>query len=156
MERIVQLNKELFKRISFDEKAVFALFRWLDERSGFTAPAGELSIAFLSDKDLAQVHGDFLDDPSPTDVITFPGDPNEGLAGEILVSVERAEQEAERHDNTFSEELSLYLAHGWLHLAGLDDLDPISREAMRAAEKHVMSGLKSDGRLPVFSLSPSN
>lgn len=155
MPRIVQLNKRLFERITFDEEAVHGFFNWLDERSGFSIPEGDLSIAFLSDKDLAQIHDDFLDDPSPTDVITFPGDPEEDLAGEILVSVERAELESAKHGNTLSEELSLYLAHGWLHLAGLDDLDPESREAMREAEKKVMSGLNADDKLPPFSLSPN-
>ena len=44
-------------------------------------PTGELSLVFLTDPALAQLHADFLADPTPTDVITFEGDPTQGTAG---------------------------------------------------------------------------
>ncbi|MFT3869976.1 MAG: hypothetical protein QM715_16120 [Nibricoccus sp.] len=46
-----------------------------------------MSIAFLTDKALARIHADFLDDPTTTDVITFEGNAQLGSGGEICVSV---------------------------------------------------------------------
>ena len=53
-------------------------------------PPGELSLVFLTDPALAKIHGDFMADPTATDVITFEGDPAAGLAGEICVSGDTA------------------------------------------------------------------
>jgi probable rRNA maturation factor len=92
----------------------------------------------MTDAALAQLHGDFLGDPSPTDVITFEGDESQGLAGEICVSVDTACAYARRHRRDFAGELSLYLIHGWLHLAGYDDLAPARKRVMRRAEARAM------------------
>jgi len=113
-------------------KRVIAVLDANVERFRGGCPHGELSIVFMTDDALAQLHADFLDDPTPTDVITFEGTPELGIAGEICVSADRAALFAAEHDRDFSEELTLYLVHGWLHLAGYDDLKP----ALNAPPKH--------------------
>jgi probable rRNA maturation factor len=112
----------------------------------------ELSLAFLTDPALARLHADFLDDPAPTDVITFAGDPGAGLAGEICVSIDAARRHAGGTGTRFSAELTLYLVHGWLHLAGHDDLAPGLKRRMRAAEARALGLLRSAGATPRFSL----
>jgi len=119
-------------------------------------PAGELSLVFLTDAALAKLHGDFLDDPSTTDVITFAGDPALGTAGEICVSVDAAAAYAGEHRQSLSDELTLYLVHGWLHLAGHDDLMPAKKRAMRRAEARAMRVLKRADALPRVSLRPAH
>ena len=69
--------------LELDEAAVTSAFEFLDEHAPYSIPAGELSLAFLQEEQHNQLHADFLDDPSSTDVITFPGDPEEEMAGEI-------------------------------------------------------------------------
>ncbi|HVT71660.1 MAG TPA: rRNA maturation RNAse YbeY [Lacunisphaera sp.] len=129
-------------------------------------PPGELSLVFLSDAALARIHGDFMDDPSSTDVITFPGNPAAGLAGEICVSVDMAARFVglrkgrppgrprpvgrPARQERFSLEFTLYLVHGWLHLAGYDDLQPAKKRRMRAAEARAMRLLKASGAMPEF------
>lgn len=117
-----------------------------------TIPQGELSLVFLTDPALAQLHGDFMGDPRATDVITFAGDPAAGLAGEICVSADTARAYAKAHRRDFSAELTLYLVHGWLHLAGYDDLKPARKRQMRAAEARAMKLLRTADRIPVFRL----
>jgi probable rRNA maturation factor len=116
------------------------------------APTGELSLVFLTDAALAQLHGDFLDDPTTTDVITFEGVPELGSAGEICVSADTAAAYAREHKRDFSRELTLYVVHGWLHLAGHDDLQPKKKRAMRRAEARAMKALGAAGALPHFTL----
>lgn len=128
------------------------LFTALDSDSDFAIPQGELSVAFLDDAALAHIHHRFLNDPSATDVITFPGDPCMGFAGEICVSVERARRVRLRWGNPFSRELTLYLVHGWLHLAGCKDHTLAERRRMRAAETLVLSRLEAAKALPDFTI----
>lgn len=106
-------------------------------------PDGELSLVFLTDAALAKLHAAFLDDPTTTDVITFEGDPSAGIAGEVCVSVDTAARYAKEHGNRFAEELMLYIVHGWLHLAGYDDLQPAKKRKMRAAEARAMKLLRA-------------
>ena len=143
-------------RLRLDRRAVTRAIHLLDAhgekfRGGPTA--GELSLVFLPDAALAKLHGDFLDDPSSTDVITFEGDPALGSAGEICVSVDTAAAYARKHRRDFSAELTLYLVHGWLHLAGYDDLKPAKKRVMRRAEARAMRVLAAaPGCTPRFRL----
>ena len=121
------------------------------------SPTDELSVVFLTDAALAQLHADFLADPTPTDVITFAGDPAQGTAGEICVSADAALRQissiAHRPSPiAFSAELTLYLVHGWLHLAGYDDLQPAKKRRMRRAEARAMKLLQAATALPRFSM----
>jgi probable rRNA maturation factor len=116
-------------------------------------PAGELSVNFLTDPALARLHADYLDDPTPTDVITFEGDDSLGHAGDICVSVDTALAYSEKHDIPFAEELLRYVIHGWLHLAGYDDLQPRKKRRMRAAEERALKLLRTADLLPSLTLS---
>ena len=60
-------------------------------------------------------------------------------AGEIIVSVDHALDRAKELNEPFSRELSLYLIHGWLHLAGYDDRSAEDRKLMRNAEQKAMA-----------------
>lgn len=113
-------------------------------------PPGELSIVFLRDEELAQIHADFMNDPSATDVITFEGDATAGLAGEICVSADTAATYVRETGGDFAEELTLYVVHGWLHLAGYDDLQPARKRRMRAAEQRALALLLAAGAVPQF------
>jgi probable rRNA maturation factor len=142
-------------RIKLEKRAVARAIYTLDSdkvhfRGG--CPPGELSIAFLTDAAIARIHADFLADPRTTDVITFEGNKSVQSAGEICVSVDTASRYAARHNRNFSEELMLYVVHGWLHLCGYTDLTPQKKQIMRSAEKRAMACLRKAGVLPTFLL----
>ena len=151
-------------RLRLDRRAVARVFATLDAAHAEFAirrPAflvGELSVVFLTDAALAQLHAEFLDDPTITDVITFEGESwpglpaGDGSAGEICVSVDTAARYARENHRDFSTELTLYLVHGWLHLAGYDDLVPAKKRVMRRAEARAMRILDRAGAMPKFSL----
>lgn len=135
----------------FDPARLRRLVRVLDGLpEGMRAPAGWVSVAVMDDARLSQIHADFLGDPSKTDVITFEGDPSEGFAGEICVSAERALEVAARYGNTPDAELCLYVAHGLLHLAGIDDIEEEDAKRMRAAEAGAAELIARSFRKPVF------
>jgi probable rRNA maturation factor len=142
--------------LRLDRKALAAAVGLLDAHSGrFRGglPEGELSIALLSDPALARLHGRFLGDSSATDVITFEGDMGGGTAGEICVSVDAAARHAGRGARRLSGEITLYVVHGWLHLAGYDDTSPAARRSMRRAEARALGLLARSRAIPVFKLA---
>ena len=153
-ERTVELSSR-HRGVAVDRARLTALVEQLDKHAARFkggAPKGELSIVILTDKAIAKIHGDFMDDPTATDVITFEGQPELGSAGEICVSADTAARYAAEHGRAFSEELSLYVIHGWLHLAGYDDLQPELKRAMRRAEARAEKILRPLGLLEGFSL----
>jgi len=80
---------------------------------------------------MARVHGDFLGDPTQTDVITFP-------YGEILVCPAVAREQSRVHGLEVEEEVLVYVLHGLLHLAGYDDTTPALARRMARAQGRLL------------------
>ena len=138
--------------VSFDKRRLRKFIDLLDAKlpDEYKAPQGTFSIAIFNDKDLAKIHADFLNKPSETDVITFEGDADDDFAGEVCVSAERALKCANQYNTTPSRELCLYVAHGYLHLAGVDDIAPEDAVIMRKAEALSLEILDNNFRKPIF------
>ena len=123
--------------ISLDQltaQALAALPKCLASRGGeepVLATLEEVEVSLVSDEVIAGVHGEFMDDLTPTDVITFHH-------GEILISVDTARREAPVHGHTVAEETLLYLIHGLLHLNGHTDLNEPDRSAMHRAQEGIL------------------
>ncbi|MDR2777103.1 MAG: rRNA maturation RNase YbeY [Puniceicoccales bacterium] len=135
--------------LNFSNRKVFALFRVLDS-SPFKISEGELSVAFLDKETMQNLHLKFSNDDTLTDVITFEGDQRMNFAGEICVSPDYAHDNCKMHGTTFSEELSLYLIHGYLHIHGLDDISSDEAKKMREGECICMAQVKNANALPTF------
>ncbi|MBT4756928.1 MAG: rRNA maturation RNase YbeY [Opitutae bacterium] len=133
----LEINNQ-YKLLADPIEATNQLCGALDASGTFPIAQGELSVAFVTDATIGRIHGEFMNDPSATDVITFPANIEMESAGEIIVSVDHARSRADELDEPFSRELSLYLVHGWLHLAGYDDRNETDRAAMRIAEQHAL------------------
>lgn len=142
-------------RLRLDRRSIARVIQLLDAHAAAFlggCPAGELSLVFLTDPALTRLHADFLNDPTPTDVITFEGTPTVGTAGEVCVSADTAAAFAGQRRRDFSAELTLYVVHGWLHLAGYDDLVPAKKRIMRRAEARAMRLIRQAGGVPRFEL----
>ena len=96
----------------------------------------EIEITIVDDADIARVHGDFLEDPTPTDVITFHH-------GEILISAETALRQGREHGQSLDHETALYLVHGLLHLAGWDDHEETEAREMARLQEGILRDVLS-------------
>ncbi len=141
-----------YKKLRNAESCATAIIEALEHSGRFPISPGELSIAFVDDERIAEIHERFMGDPSATDVITFPANQEMDCAGEIILSVDHAQARASELNVPFGRELSLYLAHGWLHLAGYDDKKPEDRKRMRKAEIDAMEVIESNTSDRKFSL----
>lgn len=97
----------------------------------------EIEVSLIDDETIAQVHVDFMNVPGATDVITFDH-------GEILISTETAESQSKEHGNTLEREVSLYIVHGLLHLAGYGDKTPQEFEIMRELQERVLGEVEGE------------
>lgn len=134
MTLCIQVNNR-YGALNSPESATIRLFHILSESGEFPIYEAELSVVFVDDRQIAHIHKEFMNRPEPTDVLTFPADTAMAFSGEIIVSVDHARNRATELNEPFSDELSLYLIHGWLHLAGYDDLKENDRFRMRTAEQ---------------------
>ena len=111
----------------------------------------EIGILLVDDRRIAKLHGEWFDDPTPTDVITFDLSAGDTLSGDIAVSTETARRMAREFGWTPRQEVAYYVVHGLLHLTGYDDHTPADRRAMRSRERAVMKAIG----LPVPPRTPS-
>lgn len=151
-QREIQINNQ-YPELSYQENQIKKLFETLDKEKDFKLSPGDLSIAFMNDEAIGELHNKFLNDPSPTDVITFPGDKTMNFAGEICISIDHAISAAKIHKKSISNEITLYLIHGWLHLVGYNDITLTDRNEMRSAEHKAMNLLKGKYAIPNFSIN---
>ena len=103
-----------------------------------------LSVAIVDDATIASLHERFLDDPSPTDVLTFDlrdDEDDSAIEGEIVVSADTARRQGGSYGRPPHEEVLRYVIHGVLHLTGLDDGTAAQRKRMRREEDRVLAGL---------------
>ncbi|HXF29261.1 MAG TPA: rRNA maturation RNase YbeY [Chlamydiales bacterium] len=106
----------------------------------------EVSITFITDPVMRTMHKQYFNDPSPTDVISFPLDspdaPGYKVLGELFICPQTAILYAKENGKKRYEELTLYIVHGLLHLLGYDDIDPKERKIMRQKERAHIKALK--------------
>jgi probable rRNA maturation factor len=100
----------------------------------------QIGVAVVDDPAIAKLHDEFLDDPTPTDVLSFVLERSlQCLEGEVVVSADTAAGNAPHYSSTPEDELLRYVIHGTLHLVGHDDATPKGRAAMRKREQQYLS-----------------
>ncbi len=103
----------------------------------------EISLAFVDNPTIHRLNQRYLQHDEPTDVLSFPlSEANASkLAGELVLGVEVALEQAASRGHDVQAELILYVIHGLLHLCGYDDHADADRAAMRQRERHYLSHL---------------
>lgn len=134
------------KSLSLSKPAIKALVQ--ATLSHLKISCDEVSLYFVNEKKICQLHDHFFNDPTPTDCISFPLD--DSHLGEVFVCPATAIRYAEQRGLDPFDETALYIIHGLLHLAGYDDLEPKARRTMRKKEKSCMDHLRLKG----ISLKP--
>lgn len=100
---------------------------------------GDIGIRIADDAAIHEINRRHLAHDYPTDVISFTyqsAPPT--ISGELIVSAETARRQARRYGWPVAHEMLLYVVHGVLHIAGLDDQTNHQRSIMRAAERAVL------------------
>ncbi len=142
-----------------DEADLVALAGFVMGRLGMADDA-ELSVAFVDPDDMAVLHQEWLDEPGPTDVMSFPmdellpgepgGPPVTGVLGDVVLCYDVARQQAGAAGHSTEHELRILLTHGILHLLGYDHADPPDEARMFGLQQALVADFESGpGRVDV-------
>lgn len=112
-------------------------------------PETEVSIIMADLENMEKLHLEWMDEPGPTDVLSFPmdelrpGTPEKptpaGLLGDIVLCPAVAQDQALAAGHTMDEELLLLTTHGMLHLLGYDHAEPEEKAQMFALQRQLLS-----------------
>ena len=100
---------------------------------------GDIQYVFCDDQDLLQRNIQFLNHDTLTDIITFDNRVGECVSGEIFISVDRVQENAETLQVPIEDERLRVMVHGVLHLCGYKDKLPEEAVVMRQKENQYIA-----------------
>ncbi|WP_125612226.1 rRNA maturation RNase YbeY [Specibacter cremeus] len=113
-------------------------------------PETEVSIILADLDTMEKLHIEWMDEPGPTDVLSFPmdelrpGTPDRptpaGLLGDIVLCPAVALDQGKAAGHSMAEELLLLTTHGLLHLLGYDHAEPEEKEEMFGLQRELLAG----------------
>lgn len=143
----IEINNETAEEV--DEARVLRLAEFALDRMRIH-PAAELAIVFVDEKAMEQLHIQWMDEPGPTDVLSFPmdelrpGTENEptpqGLLGDIVICPQVAQRQAVTAGHGTIDEILLLTTHGILHLLGFDHAEAEEEAEMFGIQKSILAG----------------
>jgi probable rRNA maturation factor len=114
---------------------------------GFAAE-GEVSLTLTDNAELQLLNKKYRGVDAPTDVLSFPmleeGEEKNSyvLLGDVVISVEKAIEQAKEYGHSLQRELAYLTVHGILHLLGYDHLEEKDKSKMRSREEEILSLLE--------------
>lgn len=119
-------------------------------------PDADLAIVLVDEAAMEQLHVQWMDEPGPTDVLSFPMDELRpgtdeemtpaGLLGDIVLCPQVAIEQAKGAGHSMQDELQLLTAHGLLHLLGFDHAEPDEEREMFGLQRDILIGFAHSER----------
>lgn len=117
-------------------------------------PDAELAVMLVDETAMEQLHLQWLDEPGPTDVLSFPMDElrpgrdgelsAEGILGDLVLCPSVAARQARAAGHSTMAELHMLSVHGLLHLLGYDHLEPAERQEMFDLQTDILSTFRNE------------
>jgi probable rRNA maturation factor len=110
----------------------------------------EVSITFVNNERIWEINREYRDKDAPTDVISFAMEElGEGeiemigadiprVLGDIIISIEKASEQAKEYGHSFLRELGFLTVHGFLHLLGYDHMTEDEEKEMFTLQKEIL------------------
>ena len=115
-----------------------------------------ITITFTTPQNIKEINKKYRNIDKDTDVLSFPMFEKdeletkiknkdyvcEDVLGDILISIEKVQEQAEEYGHSFERELSYMIVHGFYHLMGYDHIKEEDKKVMRPKEEKVLNDLK--------------
>ena len=150
---MIQINNEqdLVVLSQEDYEKIRLLYQSLLRREGLPEVA-ESSLTFVTNQEIRELNREYRNIEKETDVLSFPLYESEDLVllrqgeqgakilllGDIVISLEKAQEQATEFGHSFRRELLYLFVHGLLHLFGYDHLDEDEKREMRSREEEIL------------------
>lgn len=149
----IEINNESV--IAIDETALQRLAAFALDQLHVHRDA-ELSLVLVDEAAMEQLHLQWMDEPGPTDVLSFPMDELRpgtddaitppGLLGDVVLCPQVAQSQAEVAGHELLDELLMLTTHGILHLLGFDHADPDEEREMFGVQRDILAGFVVEER----------
>ncbi|MUK87093.1 rRNA maturation RNase YbeY [Ornithinibacillus sp. L9] len=128
---------------------IHRLVRFTAQKEGVSDQA-EVSISFVSNREIQELNRNYRQIDKPTDVISFALQESvEGeldvidedlplVLGDIVISVDRAKEQADDYGHTLERELGFLAVHGFLHLLGYDHMNEEDEKEMFQKQDNIL------------------
>ena len=146
----VLINSELeAEDVSAYEELIIRGFKAAARLEGLSALT-EVSVTFVDDGMIQMLNRDYRGIDAPTDVLSFPLDDDGGfeavpgmprMLGDIIISLQRARDQAAEYGHDVNREVMYLAVHGFLHLLGYDHDSPEEQKRMREQEERILREL---------------
>jgi probable rRNA maturation factor len=141
----IEINNE--SGVEVEETEIVGLARHVLARMR-VHPQAELSVVLVDEPAMEQLHVQWMDEPGPTDVLSFPmdelrpgsdgEDSPPGLLGDVVLCPQVAARQAVSAGHSTQEELLLLTTHGILHLLGYDHAEPDEEREMFGLQRRLL------------------
>lgn len=126
-----------------DARALKATMRTLLD--AVDEPESTISVTIVNDDAIRAINREHRGKDKPTDVLSFPLEPEpfsqERLLGDIVISIDTARRQAADYDAPVQREINRLLIHGLLHVLGHDHMEPEEREEMEREERRLADAI---------------
>ena len=113
-----------------------------------------VSIVLTNPENIRKINSQYRNIDKETDVLSFPmfekdelpelnNISHEEVLGDIVISIDRVQKQAEEYGHSFNRELSYMVVHGFYHLMGEDHIEEEDKKIMREKEEKVLSNIGS-------------
>lgn len=108
----------------------------------------EVSVSFVSNEEIQNINRDYRDKDSVTDVISFALEEDNmniihaeapRTLGDIVISTDRAKEQAEDYGHSYRRELLFLALHGFLHLLGYDHMESDDEAVMNGKQEEILN-----------------
>ena len=111
----------------------------------------EVSVTIVDNEEIRKINNKFRNIDRATDVLSFPlidfdneSLPDDGskiYLGDIIISIERAKEQAKEYGHSIDREIGFLTAHSMLHLLGYDHMVPEEEKEMFAKQEEILNNL---------------
>ena len=145
----LDLNDETKSLTSANLNLIEKMLNHAAEAQGIEA-GSELSVTFVNNDEIRQINNEYRGKDVPTDVISFAMEElGEGeivinvegaprILGDIIISVERAKEQAADYGHSEERELGFLAIHGFLHLLGYDHMEEDDEKEMSEKQEAIL------------------
>lgn len=156
MQSIVEINYEKIEENSQIENVIHRVIEKCFLVENLTELNLYISITLTIPEEIKKLNREYRKIDKETDVLSFPMFEKEEITqiietkakqkvpevlGDIIISVQRVEEQAKEYGHSFERELAYMLVHGFYHLMGYDHIEEEDKKKMRPKEEFILEQL---------------
>ena len=135
---------EFYSETDFSLEDKIKIRRWINHITSVEGyELGEINYIFCDDNYLVKLNQKYLDHDTLTDILTFDFSEGKKLSGDVFISIERVQENANIFNTRPKDELHRVMIHGILHLCGYKDKSKDETKVMRIKENEALKILNS-------------